>query len=87
MIGEEFGVERADAEYVWVLDPIDGTRAFIAGVPVWGTLIGLAAQWPAGARHDAPALHAARASSATAARRSYRGAGGERPLRDAACTD
>ena len=28
-------------EYVWVLDPIDGTRAFISGVPVWGTLIGL----------------------------------------------
>jgi histidinol phosphatase-like enzyme (inositol monophosphatase family) len=41
IIGEEFGNERADAEYVWVLDPIDGTRAFISGLPVWGTLIGL----------------------------------------------
>lgn len=41
IIGEEFGPERADAEYVWVLDPIDGTRAFIAGLPTWGTLIGL----------------------------------------------
>src|SRR3712207_6715624 len=41
IIGEEFGEERADAEYVWVLDPIDGTRAFIAGLPTWGTLIGL----------------------------------------------
>ncbi len=30
-----------DREYVWVIDPIDGTRAFISGVPVWGTLIGL----------------------------------------------
>jgi histidinol phosphatase-like enzyme (inositol monophosphatase family) len=39
--GEEFGTERADAEFVWVLDPIDGTRAFITGLPVWGTLIGL----------------------------------------------
>ena len=39
--GEEFGVERADAEYVWVLDPIDGTRAFITGLPIWGTLIAL----------------------------------------------
>jgi len=41
IVGEELGSERADAEYVWVLDPIDGTRAFITGVPVWGTLIGL----------------------------------------------
>jgi histidinol phosphatase-like enzyme (inositol monophosphatase family) len=39
--GEEHGVERADAEYVWVLDPIDGTRAFITGLPIWGTLIAL----------------------------------------------
>jgi histidinol phosphatase-like enzyme (inositol monophosphatase family) len=41
IVGEEFGSERADAEFVWVLDPIDGTRSFITGVPVWGTLIGL----------------------------------------------
>jgi histidinol phosphatase-like enzyme (inositol monophosphatase family) len=41
IIGEEFGAERPDADYVWVLDPIDGTRAFITGLPVWGTLIGL----------------------------------------------
>ncbi len=41
IIGEEFGNLRADAEYVWVLDPIDGTKSFICGVPVWGTLIGL----------------------------------------------
>lgn len=41
IVGEEYGSERADADYVWVLDPIDGTRAFITGLPVWGTLIGL----------------------------------------------
>ncbi len=41
IVGEEFGAERADAEFVWVLDPIDGTRAFMAGLPLWGTLIGL----------------------------------------------
>ncbi len=41
IIGEEFGVEKPDAAAVWVLDPIDGTRAFITGLPVWGTLIGL----------------------------------------------
>ena len=41
ILGEEYGSERLDAEHVWVLDPIDGTRAFISGLPVWGTLIGL----------------------------------------------
>ncbi|ABQ68793.1 histidinol-phosphatase [Rhizorhabdus wittichii] len=41
IIGEEYGREREDAERVWVLDPIDGTRAFIAGRPLFGTLIAL----------------------------------------------
>lgn len=41
ILGEEFGVERGDARYVWVIDPIDGTRSFISGVPLWGTLVGL----------------------------------------------
>lgn len=41
IVGEEFGAERGDAEFVWVLDPIDGTKAFITGVPLWGTLIAL----------------------------------------------
>ena len=41
IVGEEFGNEREDAEYVWVLDPIDGTKSFIAGFPIWGTLIAL----------------------------------------------
>ena len=41
IIGEEFGAQREDAEYVWVLDPIDGTKSFICGIPMWGTLIGL----------------------------------------------
>jgi len=41
IIGEEYGSENADADYVWVLDPVDGTRAFISGLPVWTTLIGL----------------------------------------------
>jgi myo-inositol-1(or 4)-monophosphatase len=41
ILGEEYGSERTDAEYVWVLDPIDGTKSFIAGMPAWGTLIGL----------------------------------------------
>jgi myo-inositol-1(or 4)-monophosphatase len=41
IIGEEFGSRNEDAEYVWVLDPIDGTKSFISGFPTWGTLIGL----------------------------------------------
>jgi histidinol phosphatase-like enzyme (inositol monophosphatase family) len=41
IVGEEFGNEHEDAEYVWVLDPIDGTKSFIAGFPIWGTLIAL----------------------------------------------
>ena len=42
VMGEEFGGERLDAEHVWVLDPIDGTKAFMAGLPMYATLIGLA---------------------------------------------
>jgi histidinol phosphatase-like enzyme (inositol monophosphatase family) len=41
ILGEEHGSKGLDREFVWVIDPIDGTRAFISGVPVWGTLIGL----------------------------------------------
>jgi myo-inositol-1(or 4)-monophosphatase len=41
IIGEEFGEERPDAEFTWVLDPIDGTKSFITGVPLWTTLIAL----------------------------------------------
>ena len=39
--GEEYGTVRSDAEYVWVLDPIDGTKSFLIGKPLFGTLIGL----------------------------------------------
>jgi inositol-phosphate phosphatase / L-galactose 1-phosphate phosphatase / histidinol-phosphatase len=41
IIGEEFGRVREDAEFVWVLDPIDGTKSFISGVPLFGTLIAM----------------------------------------------
>lgn len=41
VIGEEYGRERGDAERVWVLDPIDGTRSFVAGRPIFGTLVAL----------------------------------------------
>lgn len=39
--GEEYGLVRAGAPRRWVIDPVDGTRAFITGLPVWGTLVGL----------------------------------------------
>ena len=41
ILGEEFGREREGADRVWVLDPIDGTRAFVTGRPLFGTLIGV----------------------------------------------
>jgi inositol-phosphate phosphatase / L-galactose 1-phosphate phosphatase / histidinol-phosphatase len=42
IVGEEQGTAKIDADFVWVLDPIDGTAPFIAGIPVYGTLIALA---------------------------------------------
>lgn len=41
ILGEEHGNVGLDRDFVWVVDPIDGTRAFISGLPVWGTLVGL----------------------------------------------
>lgn len=41
VVGEEYGPDRPEADHVWLLDPIDGTRAFVAGLPLWGVLIGL----------------------------------------------
>ena len=41
IIGEEHGREQDSAEYLWILDPIDGTKSFVNGVPLFGTLIGL----------------------------------------------
>ncbi len=41
ILGEEFGESHGSADYRWIIDPIDGTRAFIIGQPLWGTLIGL----------------------------------------------
>lgn len=84
IVGEEFGTERAEAEYVWVLDPIDGTRAFIAGLPSWGTLIGLT-------RKGAPCygmMHQPFTGERFFGDRgqaSYRGPGGPRRLRTRRC--
>ena len=58
ILGEELGAHRADAEFVWVLDPIDGTRSFASGCPLFGTLIALLhhKQPVLGAIHQ-PVLH------------------------------
>jgi len=44
ILGEEMGAQAGDADHLWALDPIDGTRAFVQGLPVWGISIGLLAQ-------------------------------------------
>src|SRR4051794_26345288 len=41
ILGEEFGIKQGRSAMTWILDPIDGTRAFICGMPTWSTLIGL----------------------------------------------
>jgi histidinol phosphatase-like enzyme (inositol monophosphatase family) len=55
--GEEYGIEEGSSGRQWVLDPIDGTRAFIAGRPIFGTLIALVADgWPVLGVIDQPIL-------------------------------
>ena len=41
VLGEEYGPDRTDADYVWALDPLDGTRAFVSGKPQFGALVAL----------------------------------------------
>jgi len=41
IFGEEFGRETTDSEYEWIIDPIDGTRSFVSGVPLYGMLLAL----------------------------------------------
>ena len=85
IIGEEFGGERADAEYVWVLDPIDGTKSFIAGMPAWGTLIALLRSGePVFGMMNQPFTRERFSGDGGAA--GYRGPAGERALRVRACT-
>src|SRR5436305_5968697 len=40
-LGEEFGDQPGTTGYRWIIDPIDGTRNFVRGIPLWGTLVGL----------------------------------------------
>ena len=84
IIGEEYGEERADAEYVWVLDPIDGTKSFISGMPAWGTLIALLrAGEPVFGMMNQPFIR--ERFSGDGAKAHYRGPAGARDLRVRAC--
>ncbi|HXQ84117.1 MAG TPA: histidinol-phosphatase [Xanthobacteraceae bacterium] len=84
VIGEEFGADRPDAEYIWVLDPIDGTKSFICGMPVWGTLIALTRRGEPiyGMMHQ-PFTREHFSGDGNGAR--YRGPAGDRVLRVRAC--
>lgn len=86
ILGEEFGNTGLDRDYVWVLDPVDGTRSFIAGIPLWGTLIGLRAGGRAAQGMMAQPFTGERfyGDGTTAI---YSGPGGERPLRVRRCAD
>jgi len=86
MIGEEYGAEHADAEYVWVLDPIDGTKSFISGMPMWGTLIGLTHfGHPVFGMMNQPFTRERFSGDGGGAR--YRGPNGERALRVRTCAN
>ena len=84
IVGEEYGPERTDAEYVWVLDPIDGTKSFITGMLAWGTLVGLMrfGEPVFGMVHQ-PFTRERFTGDGGAAR--YRGPAGNRDLRVRAC--
>jgi histidinol phosphatase-like enzyme (inositol monophosphatase family) len=84
VIGEEYGEDRPDAEFVWLLDPVDGTRAFIAGLPLWTTLISLRVQGePALSSIGQPYLGEIFIGSAKGSRLMDRS--GERPIRVRPC--
>jgi histidinol phosphatase-like enzyme (inositol monophosphatase family) len=84
IVGEEFEDVKSEAPYTWVLDPIDGTKSFIAGMPVWGTLIGLC-------RDEAPVYgmmaqpFIGERFTGDGASAKYRGPAGERKLMTRAC--
>jgi len=86
ILGEEFPPERPDAEYVWILDPIDGTKSFICGLPAWGTLVALTRRGEPiyGLMHQ-PFTREHFTGDGSAAR--YRGPAGDRALHTRACAD
>jgi myo-inositol-1(or 4)-monophosphatase len=85
IVGEEYGAEQTEAEYVWLLDPIDGTKSFISGMVAWGTLIGLMRRGePAFGMVHQPYMREHFSGDGGAAH--YRGPAGNRDLHVRACT-
>jgi myo-inositol-1(or 4)-monophosphatase len=85
ILGEEFGEVTGTSGYRWVLDPIDGTRAFIAGQPLWGTLIALEHQGrPVLGVLDQPFMH--ERFLGTDGQTLFAHAGGMSELRTRACS-
>ena len=86
IIGEEWDNAASDSRYTWIVDPIDGTRAFISGVPVWGTLIGLMIDGrPAAGMMAQP--FTGETWLAVAGEGSFRRGGDVRPLRTSGVTE
>jgi len=86
IVGEEYGDEHVDAEFVWMLDPIDGTKSFIAGMPAWGTLIALTRfRKPVYGMMHQPFVRERFSGDGQNAR--YRGPAGERQLMVRACAE
>ena len=84
IVGEEYGNEQTQAEYVWVLDPIDGTKSFITGMPAWGSLIALTRNGePVFGMMHQPFIRERFAGDGGAAH--YRGPAGERELHVRPC--
>ena len=82
--GEEFGEDSGESDYCWLVDPIDGTRPFIMGLPVWGTLIGLMYEaTPLLGLMNQPFTGERYWSGADGA--FYRGPGGEKQISTRAC--
>ncbi|MGE4371871.1 MAG: histidinol-phosphatase [Xanthobacter sp.] len=84
IIGEEFDALAGHSDYVWVLDPIDGTKSFVSGMPAWGTLIGLLkAGAPLYGMMHQPFIGESFYGDSTKAH--YRGPAGARALQTRAC--
>lgn len=91
ILGEEHGVKPADGPWEWTLDPIDGTRAFISGIPMWTTLIALSFEGrPIIGVIDQPYLNerfVGRSGAGQLARASFERGATRQPLKVRACPE
>ncbi len=88
IFGEEYGATDLGAERIWVVDPIDGTRSFITGWPIWGTLLALARDGrPEIGVIEMPALRERWIGAPGIGTRFEDARGGLRPAAVSGCTD